>query len=131
MTADRLQLHDRGQSRSSLRCLSLAVNVRRWGRAENYGDVGAGAATTAGLRPWFEAASAPASVSVWSMGISEAILPRPSGLNSRRVDASLLLARRELLIRESRRDHRDSPQYPFTDNIQWSAMQQSSVINNK
>ena len=32
-----------------------------------------------------------------SMGMSEAILPRPQGLNSRGVDVSLLLARRALL----------------------------------
>src|SRR5665213_2814349 len=31
-----------------------------------------------------------------SMGMSEAILPRPQGLNSRGVDVSLLLSRREM-----------------------------------
>ena len=46
------------------------------------------------LRPSFEAAPAPASVCVSSMGMGEAILPRPQGLNSRGVDVSLLLARR-------------------------------------
>jgi len=77
-----------------MRSLSFAVKVRRTGRAKNSGDAGAGAATTVGLRPSFEAAPAPASVCVSSMGMGEAILPRPQGLNSRGVDVSLLLARR-------------------------------------
>jgi hypothetical protein len=57
-----------------MRSLSFAVNVRRRGRAENSGDAGAGAATIAGLRPSFEAAPAPAYVSVSSMGMRKTIL---------------------------------------------------------
>src|ERR1700733_6341779 len=77
-----------------MRSLCGAVRVRRRGRSENSGDAEAGTATTVGLRPPFEAAPASASFSAWSMGMSEAILPRPQGLNSRGVDVSLLLARR-------------------------------------
>src|ERR1035441_3791130 len=77
-----------------MRNLVRAVKVRRRGRSDNSGDAEAGAAATVGLRPPFVAAPASASFSVWSMGMSKAILPRPQGLNSRGVDVSLLLARR-------------------------------------
>ncbi len=77
-----------------MRNLFWTVKVRRRGRSDNSGDAEAGAATTVGLRPSFEAAPASASICVWSMGMSEAILPRPQGLNSRGVNVSLSLARR-------------------------------------
>src|SRR5882757_10769086 len=79
-----------------MRSLSRAVNVRRRGRADNSEGADGGAATTAGLRPPSFAAPPSASSWVGSMGMSEAILPRPQGLNSRGVDVSLLLARRAL-----------------------------------
>src|SRR5487761_105713 len=77
-----------------MRSLSRAVNVRRRGRADNSEGADGGAATTVGLRPPSFAAPPSASSCVGSMGMSEAILPRPQGLNSRGVDVSLLLARR-------------------------------------
>src|SRR6185312_16370178 len=77
-----------------MRSLSLTVKPRRTGRPENSGDAGAGAASTVGLRPSVGAAPAPASISRGSMGMSETILPRLQGLNSRGVNVSLLLARR-------------------------------------
>ena len=58
-----------------MRSLSRAVKVRRRGRSDNSGDAEAGAATTVGLRPPFEAPPASASIGVKSMGMSEMILP--------------------------------------------------------
>src|SRR5580698_3487783 len=77
-----------------MRSLSRAVNVRRRGRADNSEGADGGAATTVGLRPPSFAAPPSASSCGGSMGMSEAILPRPQGLNSRGVDVSPLLARR-------------------------------------
>src|SRR5664279_2544399 len=79
-----------------MRSLSRAVNVRRRGREDNSEGTDGGAATTVGLRPPSLAAPPSASSGMGSMGMSEAILPRPQGLNSRGVDVSLLLARRVL-----------------------------------
>src|ERR1700710_1418896 len=89
-----------------MRSLSRAVNVRRRGRADNSEGADGGAPPTAGLRPPSFAAPPSASSCVGSMGMSEAILPRPQGLNSRGVDVSLLLSRRvelggEMLHRRS------------------------------
>src|ERR1017187_2549788 len=65
----------RDRYRRGCAALSLALKVRRRGRSDNSGDAEAGAATTIGLRPPFVAAPASASISVWSMGMSEMILP--------------------------------------------------------
>jgi hypothetical protein len=57
------------------RSLSFAVNVRRRGRADNSGEIDAGATTTVGLRPPFMVAPSSVMFSVRTMGMSEIILP--------------------------------------------------------
>src|ERR1700676_5130326 len=98
-----------------MRSLSRAVNVRRRARGDNSGGTDVGGATTVGLRPPSLAPPASASFGRGSTGMSEAILPRPQGLNSRGVDVSLLLARRavhQLHDRLGRRCAFGDCQYP-------------------